>query len=209
MRKTAFTMVEMIIAITIIGIAFLSVPVILRITSQSIELAMESRGFYHGLAKMQIVRNMPWDEENVDDLTTADLYYVLETGQDTGTELECDDVNRTRPGHYPGFNRRKCDQDGVTTSTIGTDGNDYDDIDDFHNRGADTHPNGYSVDVNVSYVDYKGSTPIYDWPETAASTTSLKRIDVFVTSDLGVVELRYSYYAANIGRPKPVIKQNP
>jgi len=198
-------MVEMIIAITIIGIAFLSVPVILRITSDSIELAMESRGFYHGLAKMQIVRNMAWDEANVDDLATSDLYYVLETLESpnlTGMELSCNAFSQ-RPGHYS--------VGGQASALLGQDSGDFDDIDDF-DKQVDTNPNGYRVDVNVSYTDYIGGNNFLFHPNidgASAGTTNLKRIDVFVTSDLGVVDLRYSYYAANIGRPKPFIKPNP
>lgn len=219
-RHSAFSLIELIFTIVILGITFMTLPLILSMTNESIATTLQSRAYYHGLAKMQIVTDKPWDENNTADfVNTGGIYYVVETQSDTGTLLECDGDNM-RAGHYAGLNRRMCNRDsGVASVTLGVDTGEaspnFDDIDDFDGDTDTAVGTGnYILNTSVDYVAYDPSpannTATHSSSDAAsAQTTSVKRIRVQVL-DSGSNEItNYYYYATNIGRPQAYIKDNP
>ena len=157
--RNGFSLIELIFAIIVIGIAFSAVPSILETSNRSVEGTMQSRGFFHGLSLMQIIRNKYWDENNANDFAGAGLYYVLQTGE---AGLGCAANNgKSRAGHYGGINRRQCDRLDAP-SPLGdfgpaADTGNYNDIDDFN---ADPQPlleNSFQPQITVNYTDYVGN----------------------------------------------------
>jgi len=158
---------------------------------------MESRAFYHGASKINIIKNFAWDEENTVELESDGTYNVVNTAQDnldSGKKLKCGDGNRS--GHYIGDTRRRCSNVSATLF-LGSDGVDFNDIDDF---------NGI---VNVSYVEYNfdptDNNMSYNSNEISTQTTSIKRITVTVKK--GDEEAaKYHYYSTNIGTGRDFVK---
>ncbi len=206
--RSAFTLIELIVMIVVLGLGFATLPLILGIGSEAVKQVADVRAFYHGAAKVAIVAGKPWDERNVDDYQKGGIYYVLSTGEDTGG-LVCDG-DRKRSGHYPGKDRRVCEA-ALASDILGragdSDADAYDDIDDF--RGdRDDEVEGYTVDTSVAYVPYVGGLSVAMPEGAAAGTTNIKQITVTVSERSGKVLTRYRYYAANIGRYKPYIRRN-
>ena len=187
-KRPGFSLIELTAAIIVIGVAFLAVPAVLQQSGRSVDLALNARGLYHGLAMMEVVRNKPWDEANVGDMESAGLYYVLTTDESIATpSLACSD-DKNRSGHYPAINRRQCE--AAFASAIGQETALFDDMDDYD--GYSDIPEGYEVNVSVRYVTYPGLLPA-----PAGTTTNLKEITVTVTN--GTLQTHYTYYGANIG----------
>ena len=168
--KRSFSITEMVIAIVIIGISFSVLPQIIQINVSSIQSALQTQGFYHGVSKIKIILSKAWDENNVNDLEEKGIYYVLNTQEDHRQNLEC--VNGIRQGHYRGKNRRKCSNNQA--SNIGHDNgeNDYNDIDDF-DSSSDTSVSPYDFNSTIKYVDYQeGDSLISFNHQTSSSTTT-------------------------------------
>lgn len=208
-NRRAFTLVELIVMIIVMGIAFASLPMILGVSSESVKNVSDVRGFYHGAAKMQIVLSKPWDDRNVDDFQTGGIYYVINNDECAISALLCCDNDKNRSGHYPGLNRRMC-EDAWASGTLGrtgdTDINAFDDLDDF-DLDFDS-AEGYDINTTVVYVQYSGGTQVSMPTAVSAATTNVKQITVSISDTLGRPLTQYRYYATNIGRPKSFIKRN-
>ena len=212
--RHGFTLIELILMVIVMGIAFATLPTILGVSSRSVEHVADIRAVYHGIAKAQVILSKPWDEVNTDDFGQSGIYYVLRTDESDmpGDALFCDN-NKTRQGHYPGLNRRMCESGAATSAALlGSEG-DFDDIDDFQND-VDVNIEGYDVVTRVRYIAYPGGVngggvnfSVTD--PASAQSSNIKEIDVTVFSTAtGRTVSSYRYYATNIGVDKPFIKDN-
>ncbi|MFP4485868.1 MAG: type II secretion system protein [Campylobacterales bacterium] len=208
--KYAFTLLELIVGIVVIGIAFLSIPAIMTVMNYSSEATVDNKGYYHGLAQMSVIMSKEWDENNTDDWEDANVVYIIDS-DDSG----CSDRNGTNPsiagGLYHEAGRRQCAKDGGKASSsddLGLDSGEsfekrnFDDIDDFHNENRKVE--SFSIDVVVSYVDTNdslsnGNSFKID-PASPAGTTNLKQVTVKVKNDDATgTESTLKYIGANIG----------
>jgi len=212
-EKRGFTLIELILMVIVMGIAFATLPAILGVSARSVENVSDVRGIYHGAAKMQVVLSKPWDEGNVDDFGLSGIYYVLRSAESDmpGDALYCDN-NKTRQGHYPGLDRRMCDQNPASNSATAAFGLETgetvaDDLDDF-DGDSDNDIEGYKVGTTVSYVDYVSAAVVTMPQPQSHATTNIKHIIVRVHTPSGRLLTDYHYYAANIGISKPFIKDN-
>jgi len=207
MQKRAFTIIELILMVVVMGIAFSTLPAILGISAKSLENIVDIRGFYHGAAKMKTAISKPWDQSNVDDYDTSGIYYALRTVEsDTSAEALYCDNDKNRSGHYPGLNRRMCE--AADASAIGNDGEaagNYNDIDDF-DADNDSLGDGYDIDTAVQYITYQSASPVSNL-QPAPGTSNIKLVTITVSKG-GKTLTSYKYYAANIGLPKPFVKPN-
>lgn len=209
MPRRAFTLVELIIMIVVLGIAFATLPAILGVSAKSVRGVSEVRGLYHGVAKMQVVLNKPWDEVNVNDFDTGGGYFVLRTFEsDTQGEVLFCDGDKNRSGHYPGLDRRMCENADATAANLFTAEGDFDDLDDFDGDN-DADIGGFDVNTTVVYVAYAGGSPVNMPTAGTAQTSNIKEITVTVSDHAtGTGITRYRYYATNIGLSRPYIKRN-
>ena len=156
MRRGA-SMLELVVAIVVMGIAVMALPLMLSQTKSNNEFAMQQEAILAARTKLGDVMTYAWDEANVA-LTDATL--VLDTN-DTGSDTELNKVNGSRRiGHVFGDKRRKgYDVQVLSTASgaLGTDTgetqlSDYDDIDDFHNTSQQLFNSG---EATISGQDYK------------------------------------------------------
>lgn len=192
--RSAFSLIELLMTIVIISIAFIGIPLIMENSARTISWLQNSKAIYHGLAKIQIVRGKYWDENNHTN--------VLNT-----TELPC-----PRNGHYVAEGRRRCATVFPSADTSfgeGKDATDWNDIDDFDGEEDIGVEGLYAIKTRVKYIDY----PVYvdnnlSMKDTTRDQTNIKEIEVKVTKQGSSVST-YRYYAGNIGTSKPFIKDNP
>lgn len=217
--RYGFSIIELIMTIVVIGIAFIGVPLILENSAKTAAWVERSKGVYHGLSKVQIIRSKFWDEGNENDFINNGIYYVLKTAESNaiGETLYCSyDTNRS--GHYSGDGRRKCS--GATATASGNFGEtgdllegvgteEWDDIDDYHEEDDSSVDGKYDIATKVKYITYsEGINSSNITLETdAGDTSNLKEIIVTVSAN-GKRISEYRYYAANIGVPRPYIKSN-
>lgn len=150
------SMLELVVAIVVMGIAVMALPLMLSQTKSNNEFAMQQEAILAARTKLGDVMTYAWDEANVA-LTGATL--VLDTN-DTGSDIELNKVNGSRRiGHIFSDKRRKgydiqalSTASGILGADVGeTQLSDYDDIDDFHNTSQQLFNSGEATIVGQDY----------------------------------------------------------
>jgi prepilin-type N-terminal cleavage/methylation domain-containing protein len=227
--RHAFTMIELIFALVIMGIVFVSLPLILLRNADALEDNLIQESIFLASAKMTHITSFQWDnnssESGMGTVSTSDVVDVSLTGAPTLNRNASD----FRVGHFREDKHRRMSPNGnprsaTSIGNLGREGTVYDDIDDFDDfnntalivsAGALTSDTGYKkayrIDVTVSYVDDDDGGAFFNgaaqqnFTFTTANpggTTNLKMIEVSIDQNdtTGWTQtLLLRSYAANIG----------
>jgi len=210
MVKKGFTFIELVVAIVVIGIALMSVPLMLSQASKSNEFSINQEAILAGATKIGDILTYPWNETN-----SSTIQYIFDvTKGDSDLNRSKNDNNR-RIGNFKAKYRRKFyNQRTEANATLGHDkGNEYDDIDDFNGVSEIINGSGtgdYLMDLNLStkvfYISDDAnysSSPTLNFDlniSSATPTTNLKMIEVKVYNNTNhelITTLRA--FSANIG----------
>jgi len=192
MRRSAFTLIELIFAMVIIAIAFSVLPKVLYLATKTSITTLKEEAMYNAVAYAGLIRASAWDENN----TEVDDILLVESG---ASEYDCNTSTGYREGGFSGS--RNC-LDEKTASALGSDGGDLDDIDDFGSINAQNSNNSRNYDINAS-VDYVEDT-FFSTTQINNSTNS-KRIAIIVypkkkASELGSAMVKLNFTLYNIGQ---------
>lgn len=215
MVKKGFTFVELIVAIVVIGIALMSVPLLLSQSSRSDEFSINQEAILAATTKMGDILTYPWNDTN-----SSGILHVFDVTHGDNNLSRYPDNNSTRRiGHFKEKYRRKFyDQITEANSTLGHDkGDEFDDIDDFNGQStsvsAANGANGdYIQDLNLSVsifyirnddVNYLQS-PTLNLGELNISshtpTTNIKMVEVNVSdTHTGDLITTLKAFSCNIG----------
>lgn len=231
--KRSFSLIELIITIVIMGLAFVAIPAIIQNSITTTSAINKSSGIYHGVAKMQIVKSKLWDHNNKQNFDQIGYYNALDITEGNGSinyitcnnNISSPDYGK-RSGHFHGENRRKCSMGigGTPSINFGASGSFYtlmQDIDDYNNDinyifGSESATDSiYTLNTKVQYVNFIAPTNVnivnvQTKPANQADITNIKEITVTVTQEPNNEKIAsYKYYATNIGLFRPLIKNNP
>jgi prepilin-type N-terminal cleavage/methylation domain-containing protein len=188
MRK-ALTLIELIFSMVIIGVVFTVVPKIIFVSNKSMELSIKEDALFNAYSLMGSILKLTWDEN------TLDEGKILNTDSTEYSECNPSDGNRT--GGFAGS--RNCVDETDSASTIGLEGSDYNDIDDYDGYDENISVGGknrYRIYVDVNYVDsnYANSSDTQEYKElnvTIEAHSDNKKIKDFKSS--------FFYYSTNLG----------
>jgi len=218
--KRGFSFIELVVSIVIIGIAFMSIPLVLRETEKTLTLSIQQEAVMAGITQMVNIMSYRWDEQNTDDARNGGSAKVLDTFNTTALECNNYSGSRRRIGHFVGNLRRRCyntQVDATPIANLGSDSNDMDDIDDVIATdnpllvGTIDHitdyKNEYSTTITVEYVN--DNLDLTDFSQTtltgsisitpATIPTSIKMITLTISSAQTDNTIRLRAFAANIG----------
>ena len=203
LKKSSFTLIELVVAILVIGIVMTSIPMLLSSSTKMEEVTAKERSFFNAFALITLIQTQEWDENN----TKGDNYYKVLTAKGGDDELKC-----PRDGTLALDNESGADCDDNTTSHIGIDSGEnkddeatFDDIDDFNNFS--TLVNDINITVHIRYMkddtDYSKKNIYFNENNDLASGTNLKFLELNITdSDTHEVISILKYITANIGSVK-------
>jgi type II secretory pathway pseudopilin PulG len=205
LKKYSFTLLELIVAIIVVGITITAIPALLNRTTAMQETAIQEKSFFNAYALLTLIQTQEWDENN----TKGNNYYKVLTADNGDSELLC---IRNGISQLDNDSGAVCATDNNKTSPIGvddeTEGNEstYDDIDDFN--GFSTTIDDINISVEVRYISDSGdysSKNIFFNDESAAATsnTNIKFITLTVknkNTNALISVLKYS--TPNIGMVK-------
>ena len=205
--RSAMSMLELVFAIVIMGIAVMSLPLILTQVQTNNAFALQQEAILAAKTKIGDILTHEWDNNSYD--TTAQRSFVLSTNSPT-TALNCSATTFRRAGHVNADYRRKCSPLGATASSIGDDGGDLDDIDDFNGtttvianplEGAGTLDYVFTALTLTPTITYISDTQLNNFTfnpnNISATPTNIKTISVQVTGTNQNITLRT--FSFNIG----------
>lgn len=207
------SLIELVFTIVIMGIAVMSLPLILTQVQRNDAFAMQQEAILAAKAKIGNILTYEWDHNSYD--STASRSFVLTTVS-PDTELDCNGTTFRRLGHVNADSRRKCSATGASASAIGADagdGGNFTDIDDFDadaiNISASAEGAGtldYIFDLNLSTsITYAADSATYNVspvvftlnPDNNVTVTNIKTISVTVSGGDQNITLRA--FTCNIG----------
>ncbi|QFR49888.1 type II secretion system protein [Sulfurimonas lithotrophica] len=191
-KRFAFSMIELIFAIVIIGITVASVPIMTNAVGEGVKNNLVQEAIFAASAEINQVLSYRWDENSINeavDVNATGLAKVINIA------VDCNASTKLRPGHINQALHRRCLDDTTTgISAFGSDAGDLDDIDDnivtnedlfINDTSSDAYKNEYKYDVNVTASNING---LY-----------AKRVTVTIYNTSGDTITSLNSYTFNIG----------
>jgi prepilin-type N-terminal cleavage/methylation domain-containing protein len=196
--KSAFTLIELIFAIVVIGIATLSLPMMSQVISKGSEKNLAQEAIFIAFTEITKVTSATWDENSrIDNDDYEHVIFADEAEEDLNLSKRNGNINilyNTDGGR------------AIRPSALGFDANDNngtvnreDDIDDYITTGTNAtgsvgSATGYkyqyakdvAVDTNASFG-------------ALASSANIKRIQISVNDASGSLLVSFYMYATNSG----------
>ena len=213
MRKAA-SMLELVIAIVVMGIAVMSLPLILTQSQNANAIALQQEVILATKTKLGYILSYEWDANAYD--VAAGVSRVLNTTSSPSADSDFNATTTRRVGHVQADNRRKLRDDLATPTTDGGAnwGNvALGDIDDFDGRDENTTIASDTMDYIFNLqlhptVNYISDTATYsnqnmnftfDYNTTFVNPTNIKMITVRTIDTSNNVNIILRAFASNIG----------
>ena len=215
--RDGFTFIELVVAIVVIGIALMSVPLMLSQASKSDEFSLNQEAILAGATKIGNILTFPWDDKLANSLNVKHILDV--TNGDSELNRYPNNNSTRRIGNFKTNFRRKFDSNiTYASSTLGRTGDQnasvYNDIDDFNgitetisSGGVGDYIKDFNLTTTVKYISDTAtysSSPILNIGDIntslATPSTNLKMVAVKVydnTNNETITTLRA--FSANIG----------
>lgn len=201
LKRYAFSMIELIFAIVIIGVSVISLPMMTQATSKAIEENLVQEAVFAASTELNQVVSYYWDENSIQG--NDSLSKVINTG-------DCNDISKLMPGHVNQPLHRRCLDDttenpspslGFDSGESPSDKNDIDDNIIVSNEAifiatsgnvasAEGYKESYTKTVEVDYANF--GTEV-------AADKNIKKITVTIKGEDNKTITRLSTYSANIG----------
>lgn len=217
MRKAA-SMIELVIAIVVMGIAVMSLPMILTQSQNSNALALQQEAIMATKARLAYILSYEWDAHSYD--INSSVSRVLDTtnSSDAHDDFDVALIDTRRKGHVNADKRRRLrDSTDLERNATTFSNNTLQDLDDFsfssyHDENASiTAIDDYIFQVNlhsdVSFVDdgkdlgidYDSTSTTFTFNKSPTKTnpTNIKMVTVTTTGDNINITMRA--FASNIG----------
>ena len=121
-NSNAFSMIELIFAIVIIGITVLSLPVMTRITTRGVETGVVQEAILAASSEIMGSSAGYWDDRSMEDIAMSHMSRVIDINASDAIKCEDNETNpryRLRPGHVAQPLHRRCVDSKATTLTNG------------------------------------------------------------------------------------------
>ncbi len=196
-KKSAFTLIELIFAIVIIAITVLSLPVMSRITEKGIENSIVQEAIFAAATELNEIVTHHWDANSMGSATQNSYAKVIDING------KCDDNTsspryRLMPGHINQPLHRRCTDSNVTTPAYTSSTT----VETLENK-----KHGYRlIFLNPTpdkegYKDkYKSKITIQKKAKFGGSKNkNIKRVRVSIRDSKGHVITSLKVYVSNIG----------
>lgn len=228
-RRKAIAMIELIFAIVVLGIVMLSAPMVISSATKSGYVALQQESIAAASAEMGMILTYHWDESNTDENLSSPILQTTAGDANLNESTDADgNPSRVRAGGTIESKRSfitSTNERLSSSSTLGSDSNDSDDIDDFIGTSTlidvetTTTSTGDYIDsaiqltTAVNYVNdapttgnYLNSGPSITFDYNASNvvgTTNIKGITLTLTTTNTQSEMTKSIelraFACNIG----------
>lgn len=220
MRKAA-SMIELVVAIVVMGIAVMTLPLLLLKTQSNNAYTLQQEIILAARTKMGDMLTYRWDEHSL----INNKIFILLTEGDSELNATSQSEYIRRIGNVKGDKRRRFSPDlnsSTSVANLGPDplgSNNLDDIDDFNDNNStfepvpilqstslDYHFTKFNLKTTVVYVsdsaNYNASNLNFTFEtNTSGTTTNIKMLELNVTDpdNTSVIPFIVRSYSCNIG----------
>ncbi len=196
LNRLAFTLIEVLFAIMIMGITMVSVPVIMSSNAKGFDTTIIQEAIFAASAELNQVLALSWDENSIENNNTT-ATRVINPG-------DCNNDTKLRPGHINQPLHRRCLDNNATTPTdlanFGPDGGDLDDIDDINVNIKDMFLNDSTTSTGYKHAYQSEFSIAYgDIGDVNATSQNAKLIVITVRDDQNTIVTVLRSYTLNIG----------
>ena len=197
-KKSAFTLIELIFAIVVIAITVISLPMMNQAISKGIDTNLIQEAIFAAATELNEVTTTQWDEASIDENTSSFISQVI------NLDGSCENNNskeryRLKPGHILEPLHRKClndlgqgELDSNTSATIdAVEDKEHNYKEIFLNLtpGQEGYKQKYKSNLDVSY------NPIFD----GAVRPNMKKVTITIKDENNNTVTSLFTYVANIG----------
>ncbi|QOY55009.1 type II secretion system protein [Candidatus Sulfurimonas marisnigri] len=193
-KRFAFTMIELIFAIVIIGIAVLSLPMMTQVTSRGIESNILQEAIFAASAELMGAASGYWDANSMADNALSQFSRVIDIGS-TCVNNTASDRHRLRPGHIVQPLHRRCVDGNITAvPPLNVSSNTF-----FNLDNAELGEQNIFIDDTANASGYKANYTSIVTVTPSAADANIKLIEITVrdSEPKDIVVLRMQ--SANIG----------
>ena len=202
-HRPAIAMIELIFAIVVMGIVMMSAPMMMQQTLKTTTVALQQEGVNEAAARVNMILTYPWDQRDTNSSCIPPVLTVTHGDpelDEVGTTARRAGVDKNSSSHTFLCNGNRL----AASSTLGSDSNDSNDIDDFigttsltidtSGSGGTDYNERSTVSINTA-VTYAGDSANYNHqtityaPATGTATSNVKEIKVTLTSTSTASEL--------------------
>jgi prepilin-type N-terminal cleavage/methylation domain-containing protein len=206
LQKSAFTMIELIFAIVIIGISVISLPMMIQATSKGIENSIVQEAVFAAAAELNQAVTYHWDENSMEVNATDLLARVIEITPNDCEHNASSPNYRRRLGHITQDKHRRCLESSATGAANNNINDTVDALEDangtttiyINNAGGTTEFDsaGYKQDYNATITVEPNA--IFN----GVANANMKKITVYITNETNPITnpiTKLVTYSANIG----------
>lgn len=185
-QKSAFTLIELIFAVFIIGISVLSLPMITQVTQKGMENSLLQEAVFAASAELMGASAGYWDANSMADFDVSHLSRVIDIGND------CDPTSRLRDGHInQPYHRRCLDDNGSVTSASNSAGGSFFTLNDANKTDENLTTN--------NITEAQGYKQAYTSSISVTHAGDIKYLESIVKDKDGEIIVRLRKQSANIG----------
>ncbi len=225
MKRSGFSLVELVFSIVVIAIALMTVPLMLSQSAKSNQFSLMQESILAARTKMGNILSFKWDENASDSNGSVVRVVDVTDGSVALNRIAYSDKNR-RKGHIKEDRRRRMTDTEVNASLGQEVADEFDDIDDFDGDSSivaatgaagvkgkfDYLDNDLNLTIDVKYisddVNYSEQNITFDFNVssavnfTATKSTNIKMIELNATSVNRDFPFVFRMFSSNIGQSK-------
>ena len=187
MVRFAFTMIELVFAIVIIGISVMSLPTITNVVNKNIEGNLVQEAIFAASTELIGATSGYWDENSMQDIATSHLSRVIDVSND------CNTTTKLRYGHIPQPYHRRCLDDESTTVNNTSGGSVYDINDAQHSN------ENIFINTTTDASGYKQTYTSQVIVDLNTTNNNIKKIEIVIKDENNNTITLLRSQSANIG----------
>ena len=193
MVRYAFTLIELIFAIVIIGITVITLPMMNQIISKGIEGNIVQEAIFASATKLNQITTAYWDDNSFEPGYTE----LNSSSRIINVSGDCNPISKKRAGDVS----RRCLDDNTTTASNTNSRADITSLDDMAHpqQALFLNPTPSKSGYKNSYTSTVTVTPNAIFAGSA--NPNMKKITITVKNSDGKIVTSLNTYSANIGEP--------
>lgn len=191
-RRSAFTLIELIFAIVIIAVSVVSLPMMNQAISKGIDDNLVQEAIFAAATELNEAVTASWDDNSIDPTSPNSYTRVLDHSGN------CDTINRLMPGHINQPKHRRC-IDSNTTNPADSNTNTTISLDDIEHGVREIF-----IDDSPDATGYKKKyrsevTVTRNVAFNGINNPDVKSLVIKITDETGIPLVQLITYSANIG----------